>query len=222
MNARSNTFELNCQENQACEAVSALIHSIIFYRCYGKFQYKHEGSYSIGTLGFEEVSCDFIDFSYIRCASPKLTADVNREINEFVEKMRQNTPEINGSISLEFYHRRRGRWPFVENTLVWEIWNIKVNCDNNKDERKERIEDVLLEKLITIIQIINNSKCYLPQMPNKQHADTIFDTNYPDAQPYLFKISYSIANVQMTSAIAIPEIGPSFAFRKIIKETLSM
>jgi hypothetical protein len=32
----------------------------------GKFKYKQEGSYSVGTVGYEDVDCDFIDFTYVR------------------------------------------------------------------------------------------------------------------------------------------------------------
>ena len=30
-----------------------------------QFHYKQEGSYSIGTLGFVDEDCDFIDFTYV-------------------------------------------------------------------------------------------------------------------------------------------------------------
>ena len=56
----------------------------------------------------------------------------------------------------------------------------------------QSIEELLLEKLVTIIQIMNSSKCYLPQMPNQQHSDTIFETNYVDVQPYIFKVRLTV------------------------------
>ena len=33
--------------------------------CPFQFHYKQEGSYSIGTLGFVDEDCDFIDFTYV-------------------------------------------------------------------------------------------------------------------------------------------------------------
>lgn len=30
-----------------------------------QFQYKQEGSYSIGTIGLQDVDCDFVDFTYV-------------------------------------------------------------------------------------------------------------------------------------------------------------
>ncbi len=124
----------------------------------------------------------------VRCASPQLIETINKEIKEFVDKLRQDESQTNGAISLEFYCQRRGRWPFNETPLVWEIWTLKINCDSNESQQKVRVEDVLLEKLMTIVQIMNSSKCYLPEMPNQQNSDSIFDTNYSDAQPYIFKV----------------------------------
>jgi len=227
MNARNNTFEFNCFGPEVNEIVSAIFHSIVFYRCYGKFHYKHEDSYSIGTLGYEEIACDFIDFTYVRISSPQLIATINKEIKEFVDKLRQeNSHTTTGAISLEFYSRRRGRWPFNDAPLVWEIWTVKVNCDrdreSNESQQKGRIEELLLEKLVTIVQIMNSSKSYLPQMPNQQHSDTIFETNYTDVQPYIFKISHSVGAAANTPMMATQGTGDGSAIKKFFRETLAL
>ncbi|CAG2162128.1 unnamed protein product [Oppiella nova] len=278
-------FETNCFGPEVNEIVSAIFHSIVFYRCYGKFHYKHEDSYSIGTLGYEEIACDFIDFTYfhykhedsysigtlgyeeiacdfidftyVRISSPQLIATINKEIKEFVDKLRQeNSHTTTGAISLEFYSRRRGRWPFNDAPLVWEIWTVKVNCDrdrgicvrvgdewgkgmanchwsltlaprlvsrqSNESQQKGRIEELLLEKLVTIVQIMNSSKSYLPQMPNQQHSDTIFETNYTDVQPYIFKISHSVGAAANTPMMATQGTGDGSAIKKFFRETLAL
>ncbi|CAG2112311.1 unnamed protein product [Medioppia subpectinata] len=215
----------NCLGPEVNEIVSAIFHSIVFYRCYGKFHYKHEDSYSIGTLGYEEIACDFIDFTYVRISSPQLIQTINREIKAFVDKLRQeNSSHTNGAISLEFYQRRKGRWAFTDaSPLVWEIWTVKVNCDKetNESQQKGRTEELLLEKLVTIVQIINNSKRYLPQMPDKQNSDTIFETNYPDVQPYIFKISHSVGSAANPPMMATQGTGDS-SLKKFIKQTLAL
>ena len=33
-----------------------------------------------------------------------------------------------------------------------------------------------------------NKHEYVPKMPNQSELDLIFDTTYPDVQPYLFKV----------------------------------
>lgn len=50
---------------QVDEAVASIFHTVLFHRSLGKFQYKQEGSYSVGTVGYEDVDCDFIDFTYV-------------------------------------------------------------------------------------------------------------------------------------------------------------
>lgn len=50
---------------QVDEAVASIFHTVLFHRSLGKFRYKQEGSYSVGTVGYEDVDCDFIDFTYV-------------------------------------------------------------------------------------------------------------------------------------------------------------
>ena len=41
-----------------------LTHSLV-----PQFNYTPDSSYFIGTIGFEEITCDFIDFTYVRSAA---------------------------------------------------------------------------------------------------------------------------------------------------------
>jgi len=196
--------------------VASIFQSILFHRSYGKFTYKHEGSYSIGTLGYEETVCDFIDFTYIRCASPTLVDKVNTNIREFVERLRENQNQ-QGVVSLEFYLRRKGRWNLLETPLTWEVWTINVDCKNRTSS--ERLEDAILEKITAIIQALNAAKCFVPPMPTEQNIDTVFDTTYPDVQPYLHKINYRLGPGHIGGvASGSNQDIPSSAFKKLIKE----
>lgn len=40
-------------------------HFVVVVTWYLKFHYKQEGTYSIGTVGVEDVDCDFVDFTYV-------------------------------------------------------------------------------------------------------------------------------------------------------------
>lgn len=51
--------------HQVSEVVSCIFHSILFHRTLGKFHYRQEGKYSIGTIGYEDIDCDFIDLTYV-------------------------------------------------------------------------------------------------------------------------------------------------------------
>lgn len=205
MNVRNYSIEIACGYREITDVTQALIHSLIFFRTHGKFNYKHEGSYSIGTLGYEVATCDNIDFSYVRCSSSILINRINTKIQEFVDRFTDNTHS--GTISLEFYTKRPTRWPFNDAKIVWELWNIKIVIIQNNslapiqhspsDPRSYsdsgmRLDDVLSYKLLDIVRLVNSEKCMLPQMPTQPNLENVFDTSHSELQPYLHNISYKI------------------------------
>jgi autophagy-related protein 101 len=244
MNVRNHTIEIQCGHKDVGDITQALIHSILFFRTHGKFNYKHEGSYSIGTLGFERAFCDRFDFSYIRCSSPSLTSKVNNKIQEFVEKVNESVHS--GLITLEFFTKRPSRWPFNDSKIVWEIWNIKFTfllpsaqdqshpqtsstppnqqtlpnwvqtgdtnfqCSPRTGESAIRLEELLSQKLLDIIGIVNSEKCSLPSMPTQPNLDTVFETSHSDLQPYLHNISYKVSETTTTGSHSA--IGSSAKF----------
>jgi autophagy-related protein 101 len=52
---------------------------------------------------------------------------------------------------------------------------------------REKVGDMLTEKILYIAEVMNRHD-YVPKMPNQSELDLIFDTSYPDVQPYLFKV----------------------------------
>ncbi|XP_071442554.1 autophagy-related protein 101 [Hetaerina americana] len=218
MNARSQIFELAAEGRQVDEAVACLFHTILFHRSLGKFRYKQEGSYSVGTVGYEDVDCDFIDLTYICCASENLDNTLKREIAGFSDALRSHDGPRSGQISLEFYQKKRNRWPFNPECIPWEVWTIrleliKLNNEHERQECREKLGDMLTEKIIYIAEVMNKHE-YVPKMPNQSELDLIFDTGYSDVQPYLFKISFSTSGPSSTS------MGSTM--KKLIKETLSL
>lgn len=226
MNIRNHLIEIQCNHRDVNDVAQALVHSIIFFRTHGKFNYKHEGSYSIGTLGFERAFCDHSDFTYVRCSSLAFVTRINNKIQEFADRINDSTHS--GTVTLEFFQKRPNRWPFNDSKIVWEQWNIKItlvpsssgqqalyispsspppyssvpNADHHginlqrKHEhsyQQPRLEDLLSQKLLDIIKIVNNEKCSVPQMPTQPNLETVFDTSLSDLQPYLYNISYKIS-----------------------------
>lgn len=55
----------NVEGRQVDEAVLSLFHTLLFHRSTGKFHYKNDNTYAVGTIGFQDVDCDFIDFTYV-------------------------------------------------------------------------------------------------------------------------------------------------------------
>ena len=125
MNIRNHLIEIQCSHRDVNDVAQALAHSIIFFRTHGKFNYKHEGSYSIGTLGFERAFCDHFDFTYIRCSSLSLVSRINNKVQEFADRIGDFTHS--GTLTLEFFNKRPSRWPFNDSKIVWEMWNIKIS-----------------------------------------------------------------------------------------------
>jgi len=123
-----------------------------------------------------------------------------------------------GQISLEFYQKKRTRWPFSTECIPWEVWTLKLNVVrlNNEQERqicREKLGDLLGEKIWAICECMNRHGEYIPKMPNEEDLDLIFDTSFPDIQPYLYRISYQTSTDSDT-------VGQSV--RKFFKETLAL
>lgn len=218
MNARTQVFELLVEGRQVEEVALSLFHTLLFHRTLGKFHYKQEGSYSVGTIGYEDVDCDFVDLTYVRCASTALDHHIRREITSFCDILLSTDNAHNGQISLEFYQKKRTRWPFQAESIPWEIWTLKVNLItlNNEHERqkyREKAGEILAEKILYIAEAMNRHE-YVPKMPNQSELDLIFETTYVDVQPYLFKIAYQ------TSGPANSSVGTTV--RKLIKDTLAL
>lgn len=83
MNCRSEVLEVSVEGRQVDEAMLALLHTILLHRSTGKFHYKKEGTYSIGTVGTQDIDCDFIDFSFVRVSSDELDRVIRKAVGEF-------------------------------------------------------------------------------------------------------------------------------------------
>lgn len=217
MNARSQVFELTVEGRQVAEAVASLFHTLIFHRSFGKFHYKQEASYSVGSIGFEDVDCDFIDFTYVRCASDDLDRNLKKEIGLFCDSLRNADGIRSGQISLEFFQKKRTRWYFHGESIPWEVWTIKINVIvlNNEQERqicREKVGELLADKIMYVAEYMNRHE-YVPKMPNQSELELVFDIGYHDVQPYLFKISFQ-TNGPSTAGVGI-------SMKKLIKDTLA-
>ncbi|KAK2578142.1 hypothetical protein KPH14_001341 [Odynerus spinipes] len=203
MNARTQLFELSMEGRQVDEAVASIFHSVLFHRSLGKFKYKQEGSYSVGTVGYQDVDCDFIDFTYVCCSSVHLDQTLKREISGFSEALRSTDSPGSGQISLEFFQKKKNRWPFQPECIPWEVWTvrlelIKLATEHERQICREKVGDLLTDKILYITEVMNRHD-YLPKMPNQAELDFIFDTSYPDIQPYLFKLSFTTSSPSSTT-----------------------
>lgn len=218
MNCRSEVLEVTVESRQVEESMLALLHTILLHRSTGKFHYKKEGTYSIGTVGTQDIDCDFIDFTFVRVSSEELDRVIRKAVSEFKDALSISGSDGMGQISLEFYQKKKSRWPFSDECIPWEVWSIKVNVVSlaNEQERqicREKVGEKLGEKVINVVEVINRHE-YLPKMPTQSEVDNVFDTSLKDVQPYLYKITYQITDSLGTSV--------STTMRRLIKDTLSL
>ncbi|CAF0956817.1 unnamed protein product [Adineta steineri] len=195
MNARSQTFEFAIEGRQIAEVISCMFHTILFHRCVGKYNTKGSDNYSVGTLGYTDIDCDYTDFTYIVTTSQELQQTISDKINQFQDKLRLSGLNSSGQITLEFYQKKKSGWMFKPEEIPWEIWTIKIeqmklSSENERQFMRERLSDVLAERVFQITEIINKPD-YVPKPPHLSELDLVFDTSYTDIQPYLFKINFS-------------------------------
>lgn len=217
MNSRSQTFELKVEGRQIDEAVACLFHTVLFHRTLGKFTFEENGAYSMGTVGYQDVDCDFIDITYVCCSSYSLDSVLKKEISKFSDSLRRDN-HGSGQISLEFFQKRKSHWPFPPESIPWEVWNVRIEllklCNEN-----DRLLRNTWDVFVPIHDFRNMNDLLADLLANdflsqQSELEFIFDTSYPDVQPYLFKLGY------VTSDTASPSVG--YTVRKLIKETLSL
>ncbi|XP_031625398.1 autophagy-related protein 101 [Contarinia nasturtii] len=217
MNARSQVFELAMEGHMVDEALASIFHTILFHRSLGKFVYNGETTYSVGSVGFTDVDCNFFDMTYVCCTCEALDKMLKDEIHAFSEQLRSNDSLGAGQITLEFFEKKK-RWVRTPESVPWEIWTVHMELIhvNDPDERcfeRERVGELLTDKILYISNLMNKQD-YLPKMPSQSELDFVFDTSYESVQPYLFKCKYSTAGPSESS------VGHSM--KKFIKETLSL
>ena len=70
----------------------------------------------------------FILYVQVRVSSDELDRHIKNEIVAFRDALRSGDVNGSGQIALEFYQRKRPRWPFPAECIPWEVWTIKVDC----------------------------------------------------------------------------------------------
>lgn len=166
-------------------------------------------------MGFCDLDCDFLDYTYVQINSNDLAQRVNQEIVAFSEGLK--AAECN-KISLEFYTKKKRSWPFQSENIPWEIWTIKIELmqlsnENERQVLREKLSDLLGEKVRQIIEIMDKPD-YTPKIQNQSQLDTIYESDFKDIQPYLFRIYYSLDGT-------VNQVSVSTTMKRMIKDALS-
>ena len=153
MNVRSQVFEIAVEARQVEEAVASIFHTVLFHRSFGKFTYQDDSSYIIGTIGYEDVDCDYIGgYTHVRAQSPGLDRTLRAELAAFSNDLRRNSGPDRGAgqVSLEFYQKKK-RWIGQED-IPWEVWTVRCELVHlvNEQERlslQEKVGEMLSDKV---------------------------------------------------------------------------
>ena len=171
-----------------------------------------EGSYSVGTVGYEDVPCDRLRFTYVRCSCSALDNDVRRHADEFADAMKTTT---DGKISLQFYEKKKSHWPFGEASTTWEVWTTRIRVvqpmsDVERERMRDRVERDLADMVATVATAVNRVD-YVPKVPNEKELANVFDVHYREVNPYLHAISFQLGDEP-------PHSGVAGTLRKMIRE----
>ena len=74
---------------------------------------------------------------------------------------------------------------------LFQVWTVRLEIISlaNETERlgwREKLGEVLCEKTLYITEVMNKQE-FVPKMPNSSDLELVFDTNFYDVQPHLFK-----------------------------------
>ncbi|CAJ0569697.1 unnamed protein product, partial [Mesorhabditis spiculigera] len=195
MNARHQKFRLNVELRQ--------------------FEYSAEKHFTLGSLGFAEVDCENIDLTYVRINSDELCANIDEHVCAFYSDVAESltshpptpasspsSPPINRfgepsssstqvMLGLEFLQKKKRQWPFSEELASWEVWNLGLEiCRTSNDElsvMRESVAEALGDLVLAVCSQINRPQ-YMPKMPSKTELTSVFDVQFSDCQPYLYKV----------------------------------
>ncbi|XP_065896683.1 autophagy-related protein 101-like [Dysidea avara] len=214
MNTRSHQLEMTVEPSQINDVTKAIFHTILFHRSTGKFTYQHGNTFSVGSIGMEDVDCSTVDFTYIRCASRGLEQWVERHVVAFAQSLSGAELPVSGQITLEFYERRKARWIIFADNLNWEVWRLKLNVvhiktDAEWQQHQRRLAEELAEKVQYICWTVNRPD-YLPKNPIQEDLTNVFNTHFTDVQPYLHNISHELTTETMGNTV-----------RKLIRNTFA-
>ncbi|VDD88679.1 unnamed protein product [Enterobius vermicularis] len=229
---------------QVRDAVSAVFHTLLLHRSMGKFNFKSENNYQVGSIGVEEVDCDSIDLTYVRVNSSKLVSYVQTEVDTFCYDLEKavelpstsrnltsfpscpyGVPLCSTKISLEFFQRRKRQWLMPEEEVPWEVWQLQLDIvsitENEYFTRmKEIVADSLSDIVLSTCGAINKPQ-YMPKIPTRSELMKVFDDSFPDCQPYLFRITKPTLGDRSDSAGLLGNLNFR-SVKRLLKDTLSV
>lgn len=172
----------------------------------------------MGTVGYEDVDCEAMEFTYVRCMCPPLEEKLRRDVRSFVEALGKEV--TSGRVSLQFYEKRKSRWPFGEDSVVWEMWTVQINVvqvsnEKERQEVRERLSEKLSEAVACVAEAVNGAD-YTPRVPTERDVGNVFETRYREVEPYLHRVVHQVGD-EGSSTMS----GVAGVFKKMFREALA-
>ena len=100
---------------------------------------------------------------------------------------------------------------------MWTVRCDLVHFTNEADRQRwqEKVGEMLCDKVMYVAEVMNRHD-YVPKMPNQSDLDLVFDSNFHDVQPHLFKVCHSTANVDTAGVTGVNTV------RRLLKDTLAI
>ena len=226
MNANTHNIDVVVEQGQVEETVLSIFHTILLHRTTGKFCYRHEETYSVGTVGTVDVDCELLNFTYVRISSKALDAVLQKYISAFATQLSQPHCEYStGTITLQFYQKKRNHWPFNDECVPWEIWNLQVTerhllTENERTVARETACLRLGEKIMSIVEAVGRHD-FTPKMPTQTNLPLVFDTSFQDVQPYLFHIYHSIGKADYERLSGNKATSVGLTVRRLFRDAIT-
>ncbi len=148
--------------------------------------------------------------------SNELRMRMNKEIEQFKELLKASDAN-KISLEFYTKKKRSWPLNFQFENIPWEIWTIKIDLMQLSNENgialfftilnlmsaidsifdfiiikerqvlREKLSDLLGEKVRQIIEIMDKPD-YTPKMQNYNELDTIYEPDFKDIQPYLYRV----------------------------------
>ncbi|KJE90835.1 hypothetical protein CAOG_02077 [Capsaspora owczarzaki ATCC 30864] len=175
MNFEVHSLAITTDPSQTREAVSALLHTILFHREFGRARPV-------------DVECESLDLTYVRVDSEEVAATVNEKVAQFA-KMFETSGSSRSQLSLSFYEiqRKKTLFNFKDEPVNWEQWNVIVTqrpflSEAERASYSSALTSEIHRHVSTIIFICNSKQDHIPVVKNDTSVPFPFEIILPTVQ----------------------------------------
>ncbi|KAI0986676.1 hypothetical protein GJ496_010985 [Pomphorhynchus laevis] len=209
----SEVFEFCTSVHIVEDIINVIFHTILFNRCSGKLRLTDAGKFKTGSIGYQDVSCNKINFSHIRLTSPKFIKYVDDLIRKVLNSIAEKQDSKEMQVNLIFYRKSVESIAFdsEQHDAIWEKWTIlfKLVPNMSGSVYLNQAQLDLSNALLRIAQFVGRTEC--PQSDNPEEWSLLYNSHFDDISPYHFTISCTFDSDSKEA---------EFAYTKAVKEFL--